>query len=580
MGKKPRSRLPDPIADIHPQPEIPIDGGENANVVADESDVKEGDATPLAGDWPPPDVSLIEDRRGELPEFPPDVFSPRLSGWLSRASRGAGTRIDHIAVPLIGVASSLIGKARRVEASSSWIEPVTLWTCIVAPSGDRKTPGLKAILRTLDHIEKENAPTHEAAHLAHATRKGKAKEILKRWKQDCAKALKDKTEPKPMPVEAIEPGDFIWPSIYVTDATVPRLAKLLVVRPRGMLQVRDELSGLFASIRQQAGGRGFYLEAWNGERYVVERVDDDRSVTVENLLVGIVGGFQPDKLARAFAGDEDGMYGRFLFGWPATPDYAPLTDAIAEVDAGFQDLLTKLIRLPAEDENKEVFVPRVVPLSAGARAQFEEYRKFVDQTKRGTDGREQQWLAKSETQVLRLAGTLAYLAWADGPVSTSGLEGITASLEPTEIAERFMVDAVSLMQKYFWPHARAALRQIGLTDRHRNIRRALRWIRANDREEISVRDIRRDALAGSVDVEQTRDMLARMVTTGWLRTKGPEQTGGRPRERWKVNPALLDPIRLEKLLEPEVAGTAETAESAKSKPFGSSGTFGKVAFRR
>src|SRR5450432_3211804 len=58
-------------------------------------------------------------------------LSAGLSDWLSRASRGAGTLPDHVAVPMLGVTSSLIGKARRVQASSSWIEPMTLWTCVV-----------------------------------------------------------------------------------------------------------------------------------------------------------------------------------------------------------------------------------------------------------------------------------------------------------------------------------------------------------------------------------------------------------------------------------------------------------------
>ena len=79
---------------------------------------------------------------------------------------------------------------------------------------------------------------------------------------------------------------------------------------------------------------------------------------VDNLLVGLIGGFQPDKVASAFAGDEDGMYGRFLYGWPATPPYNPLTDDILEVDPEFKNLLTKLIRLPSEDENGKFNPPR------------------------------------------------------------------------------------------------------------------------------------------------------------------------------------------------------------------------------
>ena len=128
---------------------------------------------------------------------------------------------------------------------------------------------------------------------------------------------------------------------------------------------------------------------------MVERVADGRSFIVDNLLVGLIGGFQPDKLARAFIGDEDGLYGRFLFGWPATPIYHPLTDDILEVDPEFQNLLTKLIRLPAEDEHG-TFAPRTIPLAPGARKEFEAYRQFVAHTKRSIEGREQQWLPKSK----------------------------------------------------------------------------------------------------------------------------------------------------------------------------------------
>jgi hypothetical protein len=305
---------------------------------------------------------------------------------------------------------------------------------------------------------------------------------------------------------------------------------------------------LFAEIKQ-LGARPFYLEAWNGDKFIVERVDDDRSFVVPNLLVGVIGGFQPDKLARAFSGDEDGMYGRFLYGWPVTPVYSPLTDDISEVDPDFQNLLTKLIRLPAEDEHGQ-FAPLIFPLSPQAREEFEKYRRFVDQVKRGIEGREQQWLAKSETHLLRLAGTLAYLSWADASSDTNGLASISADLEPREIDLQFMIDAVRLMQEYFWPHARAALRQIGLTDRHRHIRRILRWVRANDRHEISLKDIRRDALGGSLDAKQTRDLFDRMVAAGWLQAE-ISMTGGRPIERWQVNPRVFAP--------------AETAETAGSR---------------
>jgi Protein of unknown function (DUF3987) len=487
--------------------------------------------------WETPDESLLEDRRGELPEFPCDVFPLPLSSWLLRATRGAGVRIDHIAVPMLGVASSLIGKARRIQASSSWIEPTTLWACIVGHSGDRKTPGLRVILRALDRIEEENSPQARAAEQAHQVLAEKARVVLKAWRKKCQQALgaKPPREPPPMPIEAVDPGNFIYPSLYVQDSTIQRLAKLCEVRPRGMMQIRDELSGLFAGMARQSGARVFFLECWNGEKHIVERVDSTRSLTIPNLLVGVIGGFQPDKLARTFSGDEDGMYARFLFGWPATPAYAPLSDAIGEVDPVFQDILTKLIRLPDEDASGQ-FAPRVIPLARDARDRFEGYRIWVDGVKRGLDGREQQWLVKSESQVLRLASTLTYLDWASlGGGSGTGVGRISAGLEPSEVPETCMVAAIRLLCEYFWPHTRAALRQIGLTDRHRDLRRALRWIKASGRTEVSLKDIRREAFGGVLDAERTRDLLDRLVTARWLRPEKTD-TGGRPLERWQVNP--------------------------------------------
>jgi hypothetical protein len=39
----------------------------------------------------------LEDRRGDLPEFPHETIPSGLQGWLLLATRGAGVRTDRIA---------------------------------------------------------------------------------------------------------------------------------------------------------------------------------------------------------------------------------------------------------------------------------------------------------------------------------------------------------------------------------------------------------------------------------------------------------------------------------------------------
>jgi hypothetical protein len=112
-------------------------------------------------------------------------------------------------------------------------------------------------------------------------------------------------------------------------------------------------------------------------------------------------------------------------------------------------------------------------------------------------------------------------------------------------------DAVLLMREYFWPRARAALRLIGQTDRHAYARKTLRWIRAHGLEKISIQDVRRDCLSFALDAGKTRELFDRLVDAGWLKPLPIEKTGGRPLERWQVNPHLA-----------KTAGTAQSPLSA------------------
>ena len=345
-----------------------------------------------------------------------------------------------------------------------------------------------------------------------------------------------------MPVEAVDPGPFVAPRLYVSDCTIERLAVLLQARPQGMLMLSDELASLFLNMSRYSGGQDneFWLEAWNGGSYTVERMGRP-PIVVDYLLVGVVGGLQPDKLARSFKGDHDGMYARVLFAWPPEPGYRRLTNDVTEIEPEIINAITRIVRLDGGDSADGEFAPRSISLSAEATETFEQFRQFVHAGKHSLDGREREWWSKMPAHVLRLAGTLCYVNWA-----------MSEREEPCLIEECFLSSAVKLVRDYFWPHSRAALRQIGLSERHANARRVLRWIAAQDLGEVSIKDIRREALTQTLDADQTHDLLEDLAKAGWL-SKTTTQTMGRARHRWQVNPRLFT-IR-----------DAESAESAGSQ---------------
>jgi len=148
---------------------------------------------------------------------------------------------------------------------------------------------------------------------------------------------------------------------------------------------------------------------------------------------------------------------------------------------------------------------------------------------------------QAPAHVLRLAGTLCLVDWA-----------IRGGAEPTKIGVDFISAAIRLVRGYFWPHARAALRQVGLTERHINARRVLRWIRAQGKRAVSLKDIRRDALGQRLDAAETIHLLETLTRFGWVREKPSNDApkAGRPVRRWEINPSLF--------LNAENAGIAET----------------------
>ena len=483
--------------------------------------------------WETPDWSILDDRRGELPDFPLDCLGAPVREWVERAARGAGVTPAHVAVPALGIASSLIGMARRVKATSSWIYPMTCWAAIVGESGTGKTPGIDTIKRAMDQVERNNRNKVAELRRQHETKAEAAKAARAQWKKQVEEAVAAGQAGPQMPEAATDPGKFIAPRPYVSNSTIERLGELLQARPQGVVLLMDELAALFMNMSRYSGGEDnqFWLEAWNGGSSIVERMN--RSLQIDHLLVGVVGGIQPDKLARSFEHDQDGMYARFLFAWPPKPAYRRLTDETKEFDPDIINIITRLDRL-AEFEDGNL-VPREIKLPAEAMEEFERLRQWADREQEALDGREREWMAKAQAHALRLSGTLCLLDWA-----------ARGGAEPAEIGADYMRASIRLVQVYFWPHARAALRQIGLSERHVNARRALRWIKARRRPEqdISIEGIRVDALGRRFDAEGTIDLLGAMTRSGWVREKKDEdgpRGRGRPARRWEANPLLWSP---------------------------------------
>jgi hypothetical protein len=478
--------------------------------------------------WDDPDISLLDDRRGELPKFPLGLLaSEKLQAWTERAALGSGTSIDHVIVPTLGIASALIGCSRQVQATRSWLNPFTMWTAIIGFSGSGKTPGLGVPRSALDTVVGDNQNNVVELKRQHEQRVEVAKVRRERWKAAVKKAQEDGQTAPAFPAEAESPGAFVPPLLYTSDTTIEQLEVQLQARPQGMLFLTDEISRLFLNMSRYSAGEDnqFWLEAWDGKPFHQQRLGRN-PVDLDHLLVGVVGGMQPDKLAKCFKGAADGMYARIVFSWPEPPPYRPLRNDIEPTEVVITKAFERLAFLADRPDHSGK-----IPLSDKARREFEQLRKKVMDDAATLDGREREWWSKIPAHALRLAGTLTYLNWA--------IDADDNEREPAKILREDMSEAVELVFDYFWPHARAALRQIGLNQHHADARRVLKWISASGKEQIGREQIRRDALGKRLDAEAAQEVLDYLERAGWLRQQ-KSTTGGRPNTRWAVNPKLGD----------------------------------------
>lgn len=90
---------------------------------------------------------------------------------------------------------------------------------------------------------------------------------------------------------------------------------------KGAIIFRDELSAWVSGMsRYKSDGseRGFWLEAFNGNKFVCNRVKfDDERLEIQNLLVSVFGTIQPQRLIDTVLSDRgDGFLARFLWVYP------------------------------------------------------------------------------------------------------------------------------------------------------------------------------------------------------------------------------------------------------------------------
>ena len=399
------------------------------------------------------------------------------------------------------------------ERDTTWRESARLWVALVGEPSSKKTPGISAVLGAVMALQERLAAEQRAA--------------LEAWRVEAARAKEAKL---PAPTEPHSRR------VLAGDSTTEALVNILEHNEHGLLVLHDELSGFFGSMdayRQQGTSkdRPFYLQAYNGGFYTVDRVSKGER-SVPNLSLCSVGGIQPDPM-RQVAGklNEDGLLQRFIA--------LPVRDATAGADipadhrtaAAFDRLVTVLF----EAREGAATWPALYRLAPDAQTALDEARQRIYDIGRspGIDRRLASALGKAEGQLARLVLTYHLI---ENRASECLFSGDSAPAETVDA-----VTARKAIRMYFrlvLPGMHSFYRDIiGRSPVHEHAHWIAGYILSRSLEQITERDVYRAyrELRGDEGRRGIQDAMRLLELASWVSPVADKRGGA---TEWRVNPAV------------------------------------------
>jgi hypothetical protein len=464
-------------------------------------------------DWPEP-VDLWG--KFDPPELPSNLLPPVIEKFARIEGRMMGADPAGIAMAALCVCAAAIPDSIKIQPKryvDFWTESARLWVAVVGDPSTMKTPIINLAAWPVKRID---------AKLFQAF-------LREKEQYDALPAEERRQAPPPKQVR-----------VRIEDITVEAAQEVLKDSPDGVLCLQDELSGWFGMMDKYSGNRGgmkdrsFYLQAWNGGQYVVNRVSRG-AVMIPNLSMSVLGGIQPEPLRKlASESVDDGLLqrtcpvvlraavsGRDEPADPINAEYGNLIDAL------------HCTKLPEVGSDGNFFLQSaVLRFDDGAQA------IRADLEKKHLELQSFEAVSKKlSAHVGKYNGILARLC-----VIFHCIEHAGRPL-PIEVTEDTARRAADFLHKFMLPHAVAFYAGVlGLSDDHEQLTAVAGYILAHKLEKFTRRDFQRSVTTmrglGGKDIDKVLDQ---MDALGWL-SRGVSR---RPTDLppWHVNPRCHELFR-------------------------------------
>lgn len=476
-----------------------------------------------------PTLKPLVPAHDSLPPFPKNVFSPDLEAYIQAVAVDTQTSPDMASVIALGALSCCLQGKYITEGKPGHMEPLSLYTVIIAESGERKSSVMRAMITVIMEYEADYIARHEPE----IKKNKRTREELERRISSLQKKL-DAHEDKKLEAKlnGLQEQLDMLPVLklrrfFTDDCSSEALAHLLAAN-HGTLSVISTEGGIFDIMAGRYSGKAnfdIWLKGHSGDPIRVDRLNRETEYIPRATLSAILS-MQPSILSEIMDNssmDGRGLLARLLFAMPPSTigsrEYC--SPAVSdELTANYRALIWRLMDIPLPER------PKLIRLSPQALermiAYYDEHEKFL-----AADGIAlRAWASKYIGTVLRIAGILHCVDMRENE---------------NEISLNTLERAISI-GKYFLKHAAFAYSKMAVDTDIQKAKFVLSKIK--DISELTIKRSSLFQVCRGRFFHKTEDLfpsLELLESYGYIRLETPERKGaGRPADiRIIVNPDAL-----------------------------------------
>ena len=517
---------------------------------------------PTAGGWKEPEPFFVYD----CETFPVDALPSPYREIVEGLAEQLQVPVDIPAMVVLGCLSAALQDKAVVRLGPNYEETLNLYIVVVSPSGTRKSPVVKVLLKPLQEYERkrtERMKPDNAERLSEIrVLEGKIKKQETLLSKSDESTQEDAEELSALIRQREELEQPRYYRLLAEDSTAEKYATLMADN-EGYLAVVSSEGDLFEIMfgRYTGDGKGpnvgIFIKAYDAEEYRVDRMGRE-SVYIPRAVLTICVTVQPVVLQSM--NDQTylkgkGLLARFALALPKSNVGFRNTDSTpvpVKLLLDYEEAMLGLLGTDLTDDEQGRPTVHTIELSKKSREVFKEFQAEVERMLRPEAelGRLQDWGNKFPSRVGRIAGLLHMAQFRS---------------EPSKKLQSVTMRAAIKIGRYLADHARVAFDMAGADPNTEGARRILDWILATGRTEFSRREAHRELMCHFAKAKHLDGPLKTLGEKGYIRplqSDEPKPKGGRPPSPiFAVNPLLnleteivqtrYEPIQFECALEPE-----------------------------